>query len=532
MPERETEILVVGAGLGGVAAALAAARLGQTVIVTEEIDWIGGQLTAQAVPPDEHPWIERLGCTASYRQFREGVRAYYRRHYPLLPGARDDPFLNPGQGPVSPLCHEPRIGLAVLNEMLAPHRNSGAINILTRHKPVVVETDGDRVRAVTFQCEQPREQVTIRARYVLDATELGELLPLADVEHVVGSESQRETGEPHALPGAADPLDQQAMSWCFALDYLPDEDHTIDRPADYDFWHTYQAPFWPGPQFSWTDWHPETLERRYRPIFDGPTERRDSDDLWHFRRILFRGHYPPGTFPSDISLVNWPQIDYWLGPIVGVSEADRERHLRGALQLSRSWLYWMQTEAPRRDGGYGYPGLRLRGDVVGTADGFAKQVYIRESRRIRAEFTVKEQHVGVEARGQQNGAEQFHDTVGIGSYRIDLHPSTGLRNYVDVSSYPFQLPLGALIPVRFENLLPANKNIGTTHITNGCYRLHPVEWNIGEVAGALAVWCAERDLTPRQVRNTPSHLADFQHLLSAKIGIELAWPEELQSIAR
>src|SRR5262249_21172090 len=158
-----------------------------------------------------------------------------------------------------------------------------------------------------------------------DATELGDLLPLAGVEHIVGSESQGETGEPHALPGAAQPLDQQAISWCFALDYLPNEDHTIDRPADNDFWRSYQAPFWPGPHLGWIDWHPETLERRYRPIFDGPTERRESDDLWHFRRILYRGHCPEGTFPSDITLVNWPQIDYWLGPIVGVAEDERER---------------------------------------------------------------------------------------------------------------------------------------------------------------------------------------------------------------
>ena len=50
---------------------------------------------------------------------------------------------------------------------------------------------------------------------------------------------------------------------------------------------------------------------------------------------------------------------------------------------------------------------------------------------------------------------------------------------------PFEIPLGALLPERVENLLPACKNIGTTHITNGCYRLHPVEWNIGEAAGAL-----------------------------------------------
>ena len=122
-------------------------------------------------------------------------------------------------------------------------------------------------------------------------------------------------------------------------------------------------------------------------------------------------------------------------------------------------------------------------------DGLAKAPYIRESRRILAEFTVLEQHVGTEARREDSkapdpSAEPFPDSVGVGSYRIDLHPSTGGDNYIDISSLPFQVPLGALIPRRVENLLPACKNLGTTHITNGCYRLHPVEWGIGEAAGA------------------------------------------------
>ena len=121
-----------------------------------------------------------------------------------------------------------------------------------------------------------------------------------------------------------------------------------------------------------------------------------------------------------------------------------------------------------------------------------KSPYIRESRRIQAEFTVVEQIVGTEARGKDT-AEPFADSVGVGSYRIDLHPSTGGNNYIDVSSLPFQIPLGALLPKRVENLLPACKNIGTTHITNGCYRLHPVEWNIGESAGH-AGRAGDRDL--------------------------------------
>src|SRR5256885_8322687 len=106
---------------------------------------------------------------------------------------------------------------------------------------------------------------------------------------------------------------------------------------------------------------------------------------------------------------------------------------------------------------------------------------------------------------------------------IDLHPSTALRTYVDVSCWPFQIPLGALLPVRVENLLPSCKNLGVTHITNGCYRLHPVEWNIGEASGALAAYCLSKQLASTQVPNKPHHLADFQAMLTSVLGFELAW---------
>ena len=534
MKELQTDILIAGAGLGGVAGALAALKLGKRVILTEETDWIGGQLTSQGVPPDENPWIDsdQTGCNASYRELRERIRAYYRRNYPLVDSVRDDPRLNPGAGNVSPLCHEPRVALAALEEMLAPYRSTGQLTLLLRHRPVAAESEGDRVRAVTFHAEDSGAQVVIHAPYILDATELGDLLPLANVEHVIGAESQAQTGELHALPGAPDPLDQQAISWCFVLDYLPGEDHTITRPADYTFWRDYKPDFWPDKLLSWNTADPETLQPVHRPIFIDPTDAPRGTDLWHFRRILYRQYYPSGFAPSDLVVVNWPQIDYWLGPVVGVSEAEKQQHLRGARQLSLSMLYWMQTEAPRSDGGYGYPGLRPRGDVLGTADGLAKQAYIRESRRIQAEFTVLEQHVGVAARGSLVGAELFADSVGIGSYRIDLHPSTSGRNYIDITNWPAQIPLGALLPQRVENLLPACKNLGVTHITNGCYRLHPIEWGIGEAAGALAAYCLEHKLAPRQVRANAQRLHDFQQLLTERLGFVLAWPEHLRCVPR
>lgn len=532
MSERTTEILIVGCGTGGVAAALAALRLGKRVILTEESDWIGGQLTSQAVPPDEHPWIETTGCTASYRRFRQGVRNYYWRNYPVTEAARHNMLFNPGEGNVSRLCHEPKVALAVLQEMVAPYTSSRQLEILYFHRPIALELDGDSVRSVTLFNEETGDELTIQADYVLDATELGDLLELGEIEHLIGAESQEQTGELHAVPGDPQPNDQQAITWCFALDYLPDEDHTIAKPANYEFWRDYQADFWPGRQLGWRDVDPQTLETRERGIFHGPRNGRSLGDFWHYRRILYREHFASGFFPSDLCLVNWPHNDYWLGPLVGVDDEEKANNLAGAAQLSLALLYWMQTEAPRHDGGYGYRGLRLRPDVVGTSDGLAKHVYIREARRILAEFTVLEEHVGVKQRGNLIGAERFHDTVGVGSYRIDLHPSTTPRTYVDISSWPFQIPLGALIAQRVENLLPACKNLGVTHITNGCYRLHPVEWNIGEAAGALAAYCVTKGLVPRQVRNDATHLADFQEMLADRLGFVLEWPEYARLTAR
>ena len=103
-------------------------------------------------------------------------------------------------------------------------------------------------------------------------------------------------------------------------------------------------------------------------------------------------------------------------------------------------------------------------------------------------------------------------------------PSTGGDNYIDISSLPFQIPLGALMPQRVENLLPACKNLGVTHITNGCYRLHPVEWNIGEAVGALAALCVARKCAPRQVRKQSGLLKSFQALLTDQ-GVPLSWPK-------
>ena len=531
MQELSADVVVVGGGLGGVAAALAALQRGRSVILTNGENWLGGQLTAQAVPPDEHPWSERFGVTESYRRLRDGIRDYYRRHYPLTPDARNLRFLNPGAGWVSPLCHEPRVAVAVIDSMLAPYRSSGRLTVLTPYLPVSAVADGDRIGAVTVRDLREDHEITLVASTFLDATETGDLLPLAGVEYVTGFESAAVTGEPSAPP-EAQPMNMQAISWCFVIDCV-DGNHVIDKPQSYDFWRQYRPSFWPDRLLSFSYPNPRTLEATTAGFHPNPdddpvsvvadqSKNPGAADLWTFRRIAARRMFVDGAYSSDITVVNWPQIDYLEGPVVDVDDTVRDKHLAAARELSLSVLYWLQTEAPRADGGTGFPGLRLRPDVAGTTDGLAQEAYIREGRRIKAVTTVVEQDLSLAVRGE-HGAVDYPDSVGVGMYRIDLHPSTGGDNYIDVGACPFQIPLGALLPQRMTNLLAAAKNIGTTHITNGCYRLHPVEWNIGEAAGSLAAFSLDHRTTPHAVRENPSLLADFQVSLR-KQGVELEWP--------
>ena len=181
------DVVIAGGGLGGVAAALAALRSGHRVALTEETDWVGGQLTQQGVPPDEHPWIESHGAPRSYRALRTAIREYYRRYYPLTADARATVALNPGNGAVSRLCHEPRVALAAIESQLAPHLSSGRLALFLETRIVAADVEGDRIRSLTGRCLNTGRKRTFAAPWFIDATELGDLLPLTRTEHVTGA---------------------------------------------------------------------------------------------------------------------------------------------------------------------------------------------------------------------------------------------------------------------------------------------------------------------------------------------------------
>jgi hypothetical protein len=503
------DIAIIGGGMGGVAAALAACDAGARVVLSEPTDWPGGQMTSQGVSAlDEHRHIERAGGTRSYMALREAIRDHYRRRFGVA-AMPDGAPLNPGNAWVSALCFEPAVGVAAIDALLAPHVAAGRLTLLMRHELVAADAADGVVRSVTLRAPDG-SAVTVAARLFLDATEAGDLLPLIGAEYVVGAEARSDTGEADA-PDEARPHEIQGFTFCFAVEYCPGEDHTIAKPEGYEQLRDAQP-------FTLTLTTRSGEARPFRVFERGPT---GLPPFWTYRRLIDGALLDPGGKLRDIAMINWNSNDYHDAAIIDVSPDDAARALDAARRLSLSFLYWMQTEMERDDGGRGYPEMRLVPEVMGTADGLSKAPYIRESRRIIALKRIVADDILAAGRETARAAP-FDDSCGIGWYFMDLHPAPGNPRSLFEPTLPFQIPLGALIPRQFGNLLAACKNIGTTHLSNGSYRLHPVEWNIGEAAGALAAHCIAEDVAPREVWADRRRLRAFQAILAAR-GVALGW---------
>jgi hypothetical protein len=514
----ECDVLVAGGGTGGVAAALAAARAGQRVLLTEETDWIGGQLTAQGISAlDEHEHIEGFGGTRAYSALREAIRDHYRRRSPLL--ARE-PHPNPGRCWVTRLAFEPRVALGALEATLGPHVEAGRLRILRRTRAVAAERSGDRLASVLVVQLDERRWTRIRPRLVVDCTELGDLLPLAGAAHVVGAESRAETGEPHAQPELGRPRCVQSFTYPFVLDNPgPGRDHRIPRPEGYERYREAQPYALRIHVHGGEIYGEETGWLQYQVFDQAPGTK---GGLWSYRRLIDASLFPHDAgYPHDISMINWPGNDYRDLSLLEGGPLEQARALQEGKRVSLGFLHWLQTEAPRPGGPPGWPELRPRADVFDTPDALAKFPYIRESRRIRGLGTVREQDVAV---AHQPGARAafFADSVGVGWYPIDIHRAVPEEVGVSTRTRPFQIPLGALIPRGTANLLAGAKNLGVTHITSGCYRLHPVEWATGEAAGTLAAFALERRRDPAAVHADPELRQALQRRL-VEAGVPLYW---------
>jgi FAD dependent oxidoreductase len=507
------DVLVVGGGLGGVAAALRAARLGRRVCLVEETAWLGGQISTQGVSHlDEHQYIETFGGTAAYYDLRDRIRDYYRANYSLRPEARRASHLNPGNAWVSRLSFEPRVGAAVLDRMLAGPHDSGTLQTFFHTRAVATEVYDGRIASVLTRDTQTGVPLRFHPAFVLDATDHGDLFVLTATAYAAGAESREETGEPSAGE-RPDRRCVQSFTFPFAVEFRPGENHTIAKPPDYEA-NRLGQPY----SLSATPWRPdapvyrvfETAPNTYGPFFT-------------YRRILDSRNFDDPRVPYDVTVINWPSNDFRGGTLVDRRPDQQTETLEQARRLSLGFLYWLQTEAPRDDGGTGYPELTPRPDVMGSVDGLSQAPYIREGRRLRAMRTIREQDI---SRAAQPGprAASFDDAVGIGYYPIDLHGCG--KETMSIPTWPFQIPLSALVPVRTANLIAAGKNVGTTHITNGAYRLHPVEWAVGEAAGAVAAFCQRGGGPPQAIVRHADSVRQLQLLLLDQ-GIPLYWYDDV-----
>jgi hypothetical protein len=478
-----TDICIIGGGLGAVAAALTALDLGATVVLVAPQRWLGGQMSSQGVSAlDEHRYIETFAGSPHYLRLRQLIRQRMATLYGIT--ITDEATFNPGNAWVSNLCFFPQVAADAINALIAPYVASQQLTVLYDTLPIAVSKKDATITHIS--CRGSAQVYEIIPQQVIDASEQGDLLALANLAYVTGAEAHSDTGE-HNAPLVARPHEIQGFTFGFAVEFCPHQSHIIIKPEGYASLRDRQP-------FTLTLTSQDGEARPFRMFTDGPT---GLPPFWTYRRLWDGQQTTPAT--ADIALINWNSNDYHHGTIIDVDTQTAAQRIDEAKRLSLAFLYWLQTEVPRDDGtGFGYPELKLRPDIMGTNDGLAMEPYVRESRRTPGLSRIVAEDLLVVNQPLAR-ANAYRDSVGIGWYFMDLHPAPGNSQSMFAPTRPFQIPLGALIPPDCHNLMMGCKNIATTHLSNGSYRLHPVEWNIGVAAGMIAQLAILQQVAPCDV---------------------------------
>jgi hypothetical protein len=458
----ETEVLVVGGGTGGTAAALQAARRGVRTLLVSEFPWLGGMLTSAGVSaPDGNELLA----------FQTGIwGAFLRELQQRQPGGLDHAW-------VSFFTYDPRIGAEIFADWVKALPN---LQWISGQVPLEVLKQGDRVLGVRFA------DVTVRAAITLDGTELGDLLALGEMPHRWGWEFQSEFQEPSA-PVAPTALTQrypvQAPTWVVVM-----QDYGPDATA------------------------PEILA----------LDRSDRGfKAWANHGVEQFLNY--GRLPGDRFMINWPihGNDYGEGlERLVASEAARQAFERDCLNRSQQFARTIQTHLGRRYGLAEPLFPRLPGRIGGGA--FALHPYYRESRRLRGQRTLCEQAI-LPVSGERVAALPINQNgevsaIAIGNYANDHHYPGGeiplqpksMRWGGRWTGTPFTIPYDCLIPEHITGFLVCEKNISVSHLANGATRLQPVVLGIGQAAGMAAALCIEQscDLQDLSVRALQTALLD------------------------
>lgn len=498
------DVVIIGAGMGGVSAALEAAHEGITVCMTEPTLWVGGQMTSEGVSAfDGNHWVDSTGATASFAALSLKIRASYfneLKDHPARSATNSLTGFNPGNCWVSSLCFEPKRGLAELQNLLKPYLDNGMIHLWTHTVPVRVSRQGRTITSVLAYDFGGRHWLRLRGEYFVDASALGDLIALSGLPYRSGAEARSETNEPDA-PKQQNPMAVQSFTYPFLLLRRPGPIHSTSERSP-DGYKKFKA------KYSITIGNGQGKTLTYKMFAEAPGT---PGSFWDYRRLVDASQFNFRAFPGDISAINWNSNDYCDARLLSGDPQEQAEALQQGKRVSLGFAWWLRHQVSRDDGnGHGYLELQLLERGLGSADPLSQQPYIRESRRIIPLQTIVEQELSVKF---QKGARSFlySDTVGIGQYPIDIHTCTG-KDFTSQTK-PYEVPLGALIDRDASNLLAASTDIGTTHITNGAYRLHPTLWSIGESVGATVARAIQHKVTPASMVSSRKELVGLQRML-------------------
>jgi hypothetical protein len=525
-------ILVVGGSTAAYSATLSALNLGVAVCLVQPQKMVGGQFTAQGLPAsDDGDLLKQENSLRSVEGEKFAIsktQRWFRVRQRQLQPVEGKSQKNPGGAWVCPLTTTPVVAATALNEKLIPHLSSGKLRLIAYSEPTEVLMGGGsdsspaRVSGVRFRNRVTGSRFTINAQVTIEATDFGDLLEIARLPSRVGQESRNDTGEA-ILRDRAIPECQQSFTFnVFVERTAPGRGQKVAAPDGYgrDYWlnpDEFTSDFWLKKSSGW--------EKRnfFEPY-----------GIFRYRRVQRRSLSETAVSPGDVSVINWGTSDHpersqccgndfrW-GSIIGVSREERQSLIKKARDRALAYIHYLQT--------HGVPDLKLRGDLSWSADGVALEPYIREARRGIALTTIRHEDVAERFFPEQARARSFDDSVGIGQYHyLDLHGNL-VQGHVspsgkDVSALPFSLPARALIPATTDGLVLSAKSIGTTHITNAAYRMHPMEWAIGEASGFLAVFSVWTGESPRRVVETLPLLRKLQGFM-ARSGVPIFWFDDV-----
>ncbi len=454
MQQISTDVLVVGGGTGGTAAAIQAARRGVKTILVSEFNWLGGMLTSAGVcAPDGNELAAwQTGLFAAYLQELKKKQ----------PVGLDNAW-------VSLFTYHPRIGAEIFTDWVKQIPN---LKWISGYEPLAVSKRGNKITAVEFS------DFIIEAKIIIDGTELGDLLALADVPFRWGWELQSEFNElsapvEHSELTAQYPV--QAPTWVFMLQ---DYDNIKHRRG----------------------------EQPFAPTMFDVSKFNGAWDNYGAEKFL---NY--GKLTNDLYMINWPICgnDYGEGlNRLVASKAEQQQFLREAYEHSYSFAVYLQSELGSR---YGLAKNIFPQENNNLDRAFALHPYYRESRRLRGQVTITEQDIlpvqdGFVAQLPVNDRGEVN-VIAIGNYANDHHyPGFDFPLRPKLISWggrltgrPFAISYQALIPESTEGLLVCEKNISVSHIANGSTRLQPVVMNIGQAAGMAAALCVEFNCQPQEL---------------------------------